>query len=223
MALDKITGVVISKMNYSDHDEIVNLITQRGKISIIALGTRKPNSKNSLNLQLYSIVEAEIFFAKFVGKMSKLKKSIALHNFDFHQSNNLRLVPYLEMIFDNSEKINKIFLEKYIYFLNSVEKHYDAKLITWLLANSPLFDSYKQHHDHCVVCSSNQMLQDFEFTEGGMLCEKHAKKQKNTQLLMAYYYLFSDVHKYIKNSNYQINIEIFKHLMAYLNDCGFYC
>ncbi|MBR2795523.1 DNA repair protein RecO [Candidatus Saccharibacteria bacterium] len=51
------TGYILKRTNYGEADRILNVITPRGKISVIAKGARKEKSKLAGGIEMFSLVE----------------------------------------------------------------------------------------------------------------------------------------------------------------------
>ncbi|MBO6021806.1 recombination protein O N-terminal domain-containing protein [bacterium] len=82
MAENVITGFIINISDYEIYDQILTLLLPNNlKLTLIALGTKKILSKNARNISLLNQVEAEVFLARNINKISKLKKIISLYNF----------------------------------------------------------------------------------------------------------------------------------------------
>jgi DNA repair protein RecO (recombination protein O) len=76
MAEKIIRGYLIEKKDFKVFDEIITFISSSGrKYTCMSMGSRKIESKNSRNLFLGSLIEFEIFEARSVDKVSKLKKA----------------------------------------------------------------------------------------------------------------------------------------------------
>ena len=79
MAENVITGFIINISDYEIYDQILTLLLPNNlKLTLIALGTKKILSKNARNISLLNQVEAEVFLARNINKISKLKKIISL-------------------------------------------------------------------------------------------------------------------------------------------------
>lgn len=221
MGAEKTLAIVINKQNYSDHDEIVTFLSQNKPISMICLGTRKPQSKNALNLQIYSLVEVEFFRSSLENRMSRLKKAVLISVFDLNNQYVISIVNQLQFLFRNITYSSKKFIKNYELFLSKIGGRDTYNWLTWLLANSPIINEIKPYFKNCVLCKSNQDLQYFSFDQGGMFCSKHTPKTTEYNLLMAYYFLFNDPYKYVKQINSKNNQIILKELLIFFKENGF--
>ncbi|WP_027334405.1 DNA repair protein RecO [Mycoplasma elephantis] len=222
MGLERKKGIIVNKINYDEFDMIISLLTNKGVLNFLAKGIRKPNSKNSTNLNIFSIVECEIFLARLDGKISKLKKAIAIKNFDYTNKYNLSINDDLFFIFKNTEYINSDFLQKYELFLSNIGDNKTNFWLSWLYANSIMIKPIIPAYNHCHICNSNQNLQYFCWHDGGMVCENHTNNKTSEKQLWQYYYLFTNVHKYIENCTIYDNIRILKEIKIFLNNNGYY-
>lgn len=74
MSISTIKGYLVHKQDYRDHDEIITFIDQLGqKYRCMALGVKKPTSKNGRALFVGNYCSFELFLARSNNKISKLK------------------------------------------------------------------------------------------------------------------------------------------------------
>ncbi|UUD37064.1 recombinational DNA repair protein O [Mycoplasmopsis californica] len=221
MGLERKKGIVVDKIDYAEHDMIVTLLTNKRRLAFLANGIRKPQSKNATNLNLYAVVECEVFLATLTNKLSKLKKAVASTNFDYTNKYNLMINEDIAFIMRNSEYISNDFLEKYELFLSKIGDKHTNFWLAWLYANSIMMKPIKPAFNHCYICNSNQNLQYFSWHEGGMVCENHTTKHTSEKDLWLYYYLFTDIYKYLEMCSISDNNRILKEIKNFLFENGY--
>jgi recombinational DNA repair protein (RecF pathway) len=74
MGLTIAKGYLLARTPYRIFDEIITILTSNGaRIALLALGTRKLQSKNARNLFFGHLLEFSFFAARTSKKVSKLK------------------------------------------------------------------------------------------------------------------------------------------------------
>jgi DNA repair protein RecO (recombination protein O) len=69
-------GYLISNSEYKSFDEIITVLTNKGKrVAMIAMGVKKITSKNGRNLRFGSLTEFTYFQSRSEDKVSKLKSA----------------------------------------------------------------------------------------------------------------------------------------------------
>ncbi|SYV91732.1 DNA repair protein RecO, partial [Mesomycoplasma hyorhinis] len=86
MSAEIIKGLILQVYEFQEKDLIVKTITNKRIFSFVALGTRKPESKNKFALLESSISELEIFLSRLNNKLSKLKKATTEISLDLNNS-----------------------------------------------------------------------------------------------------------------------------------------
>jgi recombinational DNA repair protein (RecF pathway) len=83
MSENIVKGYIIDRRIYKSFDEILLVLIADGqRLPMLALGTKKINSKNARNLHYGSLIEFIIFQSRTVGKMSKLRTATILKEND---------------------------------------------------------------------------------------------------------------------------------------------
>lgn len=80
MKNNKITAIVLKRVNYGEADRILQLLTQTGKISVMAKGVRKEKSRLSGGVELFSICEVSVAEGK--GDLGVLTSARLIKFFD---------------------------------------------------------------------------------------------------------------------------------------------
>lgn len=198
MAAKIIRGYVVSRIN-RDNDAIINLICPFGFLSFFATGVNKPNSKNNVSLQLGNFIECELFLSRSKEKMSKLKKSVILEQFNF---NSLNSISFLEAIKFSKyiDQNNTLIFKSFETFMKNLDYNPNYSL-TWFLYEILVLLGYLQFNDRCVECGSNQKIIELDLYKGGFLCKNHNKKVTNINILKNFSYLGKDIKKYLEYAN----------------------
>lgn len=213
-----VKGIVISVQNYGEFDTIAKIITPKRFFTVLALGTRKDNSKNRFGLILGTYGEFEIFASRLTNRISKLKKANALVSFEITNQENL--LNFKEIFFqlnrlENTDPHFFQFLEK-IWPLWG--KNQNAVLLTKMLNQILHLHGIYPNFNACVECGSVKNIADFKYYKGGFLCLLHKTENLSLEKLHAFYYLNADFEKYLKNTSPKINWEIIGELKNFLDE-----
>jgi DNA repair protein RecO (recombination protein O) len=74
------TGIVLRRINYGESDRIITFITpDKGKVSLIAKGTRKPKSKLAGSIELFG--ESQVTYIIGKGEISNLISARLIRNY----------------------------------------------------------------------------------------------------------------------------------------------
>lgn len=213
-----IKGIVISTQNYADFDQIVKIATSTGIISFIALGTLRATSKNRSSLNLGTLAEFEIFFARQEGKISKLKKAYLIKELNTTQNIGIQLWKIISQLTFTSNYLPKLFssLEQALLKWNS--ENYQA-IIVYLLIQWIKLQGFITNFHKCYFCGTNQNLVNFDF-EKGMQCLKHEnnllhKAIKKDALAIFYWSNFS-LSIFLNQINYNYSFICFEIIYNFL-------
>ncbi|WGI36537.1 DNA repair protein RecO [Mesomycoplasma lagogenitalium] len=216
-----IKGIVIANNDFNDHDAIVKIITNKKIISFVALGVRKPNSKNRPSLLVWTLGEYEIFLSRLNNKLSKLKKGTIIKTID-----HLQMTSFLSEMQEILYYLNKLEISNHQLFTNlndfislaNGENIYYCK--TFLLFKITENFGFKQNLRSCVECNSNQNLRDFQLYSGGFLCKFHSKDNifRSIEELKTFYYLNYSMSDYIKLANSYANLIIYREIINFLKE-----
>lgn len=215
-------GILLSIKPYLENPDhsIIEVLTTSGKISMIAQGVNKPESKNKPNLQVGCLIEFTFFKARLNNKISKLKKANLKFQIDLFDYNTSLLVKkimlYLKQINSHFNLIFKIYNN--ILPLISIEN--PAFLLTYFIANTLKCFGIQPSINGCVECQEKNEISDFSFKEGGFLCAKHEIFPKEINYLKSCFYLFLSIGDYIKNVEKNTNQRIYVELLTHLKNNG---
>lgn len=179
----KYTGIILNKKDIGETDRIYNIYTlEQGKISAIARGVRKSQSKLAGHLENYYLVDLTVMRNRGMGNISS---SIVENNFKNIRNN----LDSLEKVFKTTKSLNRLINDQekdtdvfflFLDFLVSLDKiSNDADEVKKNLMTQcfvfKLLDAlgYKIEISRCVKCegtlSKNRNF--FDYDRGGMICE----------------------------------------------------
>lgn len=173
----KTIGIILKRSNFNEADRLVTILTNdRGKIRVLAKGSRKIKSKLAGHLELFclsNLILAEgrnldiICDAKITKCYLNLRGNLAA----------TRLANYLSEVIDKMTEENQNhpavyeLLEELLDEIDGsnsplVISYFELKLLSEL--------GYSPQVNHCVVCK-NDLIDGknyFSFAESGVVCEK---------------------------------------------------
>ncbi|QJR44322.1 DNA repair protein RecO [Mycoplasma miroungirhinis] len=209
-------GIVINKQPYADADEIVTILTPSKKITFVAKGTQKPLSKNRVSLQLLNVIEVEIFEARLVSKISKLKTSTTVISFNLNTDKivTIKLLKLLNALKENFYLVTDICFDLFENFGYGN----DFKILLYILNQALYCFGLYPNYKGCVICNRKDQITNFEFYQGGYLCFKHSNVNKDSEYLKSIYFLNKDFDEYQKNFNKFYIREVFNELWQFLEE-----
>lgn len=129
-------SIVLSRKNLKEYDQMVSLYTrERGKVEILAKGIKKITSKNSANLEVLAMVEAETAQGKEIEHLTKVQPVKIFKNI-YSDFDKIWLAQYVVKLADqnilSAERDEKIFnlLLSFLEFLDSAVKINSLNLAT---------------------------------------------------------------------------------------------
>lgn len=217
-----IKGIVLNIYDYNDNDVLIKIINEKSKLTLLAKGFKKSNSKNRSNVSIGSYVEFEIFEKYGLKNKKKLLKKSKIKKFFDISLVDSNLTKKIFWILQQIEEPNYSFYFEYINFLEGLEKKewiYSELIVTYLLKF--IFESKgkKINWNVCTICLNNKNLFIFNILEGGMFCWKHKTNKGITNLnfIKSLYYLGINIDLYCNHTNFQINKKIFNFFKHHLD------
>lgn len=182
----KYTGIILNKRDIGETDRIYNFYTlEQGKISAIARGVRKAQSKLAGHLENFYLVDLTVMKNRGMGNIAS---AIVENNFK-NLRNNLdslekvfRVTKILNRLINDQEKDANVFF-LFLDYLSSLDKISDnsdeikKNLITQGFIFKFLdFLGYKIETSRCVKCKGklSKNRNYFDYSQGGIICEKCA-------------------------------------------------
>ena len=176
-----VQGIILKQIDYKDYDVILSVFTREyGKISLVAKGTRRINSKNASSLIPNSKAEFQFNYQDNKSIFSlKTARTINLYrnlheNIESYMASSIisELIDALTMQegYEDSNEIMTI-LENSFSFLNDGE---NTQLVLALaIVDIMKCFGYEPDVDECVNCGNTRVV-SFSAKEGGFVCENCA-------------------------------------------------
>ena len=208
----------------NDHDVIMNVLSEEGKVSIKAKGVLKAHSKNRSNTEIgcYSIFHT---IEKNNQKVLILKNAEAVKRFAIIQNDLLRKSIYscfLEIM--NKSEIDFQNAVDYIEHLESCENPYCIYAL--LLCDVIRQSGISLVVDECVLCLKKTRLYGLSIIDGGFICLDCFDKLKHQHLSVEEmknlrYCMHASLKDYeILEKNTSLNYESIGYLIGFLHRYG---
>lgn len=183
----KYTGIILNKRDIGETDRIYNIYTlEQGKISAIARGVRKAQSKLAGHLENYCLVDLTVMRNRGMGNIAS---SIVENNFK-----NIRNdLDSLEKVFRTTKSLNRLINDQekdadvfflFLDYLDSLDK-IDAQtdeIKKNLMTQCFMFKlldalGYKIEISGCVKCKGklSKSRNYFDYSHGGVVCDNCAR------------------------------------------------
>jgi DNA repair protein RecO (recombination protein O) len=188
MPIEKTEAIVIKTLKYHETSKIATLYTKRfGKISIIAKGIRKTDSKYGGIIETINLISA-IFYYKSGKNVHLLKECDIVNSFNDVRSDLnktavayaiLELLNYTIVEEEENEKIYNL-LVNVINIMSEVKKN--VINLYWYFALKLLCElGFTINFSKCVKCNREDLLNKVYFIidEGGLVC-KDCSRTKDT-------------------------------------------
>lgn len=222
MAEKTFSGIIIKKINYDEFDEIVTIYGPEHTFSFIAKGVRKMSSKNRIALQLGNYIEIIYFPARLNNKLSKLKKASIIAQPQLLKSN---VASYVFDIIELAQKVKKPSSRFFISLVTAIKNlgnKTDSLLKTFVFFNALDALGVFPTSNACVKCQRTDEIDDFDFFQGGFLCNKHATKSRSLAYLKALLSLCKSDFSSFLNTDPKTNQEIFLAVKEYMAEQLFF-
>ncbi len=215
--MNKLTGFVIKKIDYGAKDEIISIFSKREVISLIALGTRKMQSKNRVAIQIGNLVEIEYFRARLSNRLSKLKKASLIVQPPLRTFNTaetiLEIYKYLSQLKSESPTLFRTLIDVYSHFGIDCNSHIKTFV---MFAFLDALGHYPQNGG-CIDCGRHDRINGFEFHKGGFTCVDHSARVRKIAELKAIQMLFGTFGEYAKTSSV-LNQGLHRQLEQYISE-----
>jgi DNA repair protein RecO (recombination protein O) len=202
MSTENSEGFIIKSIDFEDYAQILTFFSyQYGKMSIVAPGVRKTESKNKYSVQLFTKSDFEFFKARTTDKISKLKTGIIIKQYPNISKDyttylyvsavttiidelsvpglpDLETYMLLETFLESQNDDNKRFMS-YVFSLYFLSKLGGAKLLL----------------DRCVRCrKAYNFYRRFDYKQNGLVCSNCFMKGENIQKV-SYIEMFIDLNR----------------------------
>lgn len=217
-----IKALILKKEPQGEFNEILTILTSKGKLKIFAPGVRKLDSKNRNNINLLDISELEIIDSQKSNVLFyRLKRASLVQQFSI----NLNTLYIWE---DLLNILNKIMLNNPLQFLNSfskltklVDSNKDIKILDYLLFKLLETEGIAPYMQGCVECKAKTNLVDFKFYKGGFLCHLHSEDSLDHELLTSLFYLSKSFEEFDVNTSFLVAKKIKDMIITYLREYYF--
>jgi len=183
-------AIVLSRRDFKEYDQIISVYTKdQGKLEVLARGIKKITSKNTAQLEPFSVVD--IFIAK--GKELDILTTVQgieyfpLIRKDFFKSMAagyvVSVVDGIVQIGEKDERLYILLLE-WLNFVGRVENILPVLIDGFVVS---LFDCFGfcPSLDNCVICGEIDNLNGFSFFSGGVICSSCCTVKKNNMEIIA--------------------------------------
>ncbi len=192
----KFEGIVLSEIDYKEASKIVNLYTEKGKIGVKALGSKK--IKNGLlgftttgntvsfvttDKEVYTLIEYDII------------DSIMKHDLDINEMKELGVILYIINMIPADSPHDKIYPFVKDIISNIKNINIDKLLSIFLIKMLYPF-GISPNLKSCVKCQNNHDLIAFDIAYGGALCKNCIDKTNNIEIWNEYYYGKKNLNEY---------------------------
>jgi len=196
MSLEKVNGIVLKSIKYSDTDRIITCYTQEyGKIQCIAKRARKQKSNFTSNIDLLTLAEM-VIVKKGIKNIYPLREAIILQSYHRLYEDPPRLyaafymaelIQELTSIEDKKTEILALFLRQ----LDMLQKGEDKEKLTFIFeARLLTLLGYQPQLEKCMFCSappssaasssssSASIKMGFIPSMGGIVCQDCCRKKR---------------------------------------------
>lgn len=175
-----VEGIVILSREYKDSDKSLVIFTKdRGRLSFVAKGVRKLNSKNRSSTDLlvhgeYQLSKGKAYYILNQGQVIEgfmnirrdlLKTTVAM-----------TITVFLNDVLVENMSQMEVY-ELLVWTLNRLETTKDPKfLLRYFLIKCILYLGYQPNLDYCSVCNKSNQDYFFQFNEGNLVCGNCTKE-----------------------------------------------
>ena len=199
-----IKALILKKEPQGEFNEILTILTSKGKLKIFAPGVRKLDSKNRNNINLLDISELEIIDSQKSNVLFyRLKRASLVQQFPI----NLNTLYIWE---DLLNKLTKL-----------VDSNKDIKILDYLLFKLLETEGIAPYMQGCIECKAKTNLVDFKFYKGGFLCHLHSEDSLDHELLTSLFYLSKSFEEFDVNTSFLVAKKIKEMIITYLREYYF--
>lgn len=200
-----VEGVVILSREYKDYDKSLVIFTKdRGRLSFVAKGVRKLNSKNRSSTDLlvhgeYQLSKGKAYYILNQGQV--LEGFMNIRKDLLKTTVAMTMTVFLnDVLVDNMAQVEVY--ELLVWTLNRLERTKDPKfLLRYFLIKAILYLGHQPNLAYCSVCRNNNRDYYFQFTEGNLVCGDCTKEgfYLDENLIKIYKILENDSFNQLKN------------------------
>jgi DNA repair protein RecO (recombination protein O) len=199
--LQKVEGIVIRCIDYGETNKIVTLLTRElGKVSVMARGAKKANSRLAAMTQLFTYGYFLVQKSHGIGALQQGEIISSMK--DIRQ--DIVVTAYASLVIEVTDKAledkkhNPYLFELLYQTLNYMEEGLDAEVLSLIyqLKLLPVLGLYPII-DTCASCHDSTEFVAFSIREGGFLCKRcihndpyHLKMNETAMKLIRVFYHF---------------------------------
>ncbi len=173
-----IEGIVLKKVDYREHDAMLTVLSKEGKISILARGIQKLNSKNAPACQPFAFSSFEL-----LDKGHGLKKAELIENYRKIREDLLKqsIASIMIEVMDRLEEEMADFkkLKTCLDLLADAKQPYCVLALFLSVCCAEL--GISAFVDGCIRCGNQQEIAGFSVVDGGFVCA-HCLKISDVRL-----------------------------------------
>lgn len=174
-----VEGIVILSREYKDADKSLVIFTKdRGRLSFVAKGVRKLNSKNrsSTDLLVHGEYQLSCGKAYYILNQGQVIKGFMNIRKDLLKTTvAMTMTVFLNDVLVDNMSQGEVY-ELLIWTLKRLETTKDPKfLLRYFLIKSILFLGHQPSLDSCNECNKTNTNYFFQFSEGNLVCEDCTK------------------------------------------------
>lgn len=172
--LSRTEGIVLKTQDYGESHKIVTILTERhGKLSAIARGANKTNSRLNAVTQLFTKGDYLIYVSK---GLSTVQQGQIIHSFR-HITADIVKTAYAAYLIEMTEKLfeekrpERMLYEELSLTLDWINEH-EEYLVPIIMYELKMFKQggFSPVLHHCVICKGIHFPFFFSIREGGLLC-----------------------------------------------------
>ncbi len=196
--IKKIRGIVVSTTPFKETSQILNVLTEEGKIiSLMARGSK--NIKSTLKGKTNKFTYGYFYTYYKEDKISTLTTVDVIDNFE-NIYNSLELISYLNYLVELTFEVEKqcqspLAFELLISALNKINFGLDPLIIKNIIEIKYLdFLGISLNLDCCNKCGNKENIIAISVSDGGFICENCNKSNittniKTIKMIRNYYYV----------------------------------
>ena len=177
----KTSGIVIKRMNFSEADRILTILTDRlGKVKAIAKGVRKTRSHMAGSLEPYMLVDLQLHEGKtfyIVTGASIITEYRNIHS-DIKKTAEAYFVGELIDKFMEENQKSEVVLKLAKLVLDAIEKNEKSLIISAFELKIVEASGFKPEIYNCIHCKEKLLAGDnfWDHIEGGIICRTCQQK-----------------------------------------------
>ena len=188
---NEVKGLVLRKSDYRDNDAILSVLSNEGKVSILARGINKIKSKNAYGCQLFTYSRFYLLNEKR-DSINSLKNVECVNSYRRIREDLVKQSMTFVMmeVLDKMDNDDLTFtLDEVLEYLDCLIKYEDAYCVLSLfLASIANQCGLNPNVDECALCGSSKGISAFSIQDGGFICENcyhigYHRKMKPDELL----------------------------------------